>query len=83
PPELEYREPQLDEQSLKELATQTGGSYSQLWNSGKIPEKIDQRPEVIVTKDEPLTLWDNWLSLYLLAGLLTVEWILRKLAQLL
>ena len=83
PPELEYREPQLDEQSLKELAAQTGGSYSQLWSSGEIPEKIDQRPEIIVTKDEPLTLWDNWLSLYLLAGLLTVEWILRKLAQLL
>ena len=83
PPELEYREPQLDEQSLKELATQTGGSYSQLWNSGGIPEKIDQRPEIIVTKDEPLTLWDNWLSLYLLAGLLTIEWVLRKLVQLL
>ncbi len=86
PPEIEFREPRLDEQSLEELAAQTGGSYTPLWSSEALPERIkqiDQRPEIIISKDEPVTLWDNWLSLSLLAGLLTLEWILRKLVQLL
>lgn len=83
PPEIEFRQPQLDEQSLKELAAITGGSYSPIWETKAIPGKIDQKPEIIQSKDEPITLWDNWLSLYLLAGLLTLEWILRKLVQLL
>ncbi len=83
PPEIEFRQPQLDEQSLGQLASMTGGSYNPIWATGTIPSLIDQKPEIIQSKDEPITLWDNWLILCILAGLLSIEWILRKLAQLL
>jgi hypothetical protein len=83
PPEIEFRQPELDEQSLGQLASITGGSYNPIWATGSIPGQIDQKPEIIQSKDEPITLWDNWLSLCILAGLLTLEWVFRKLAQLL
>jgi hypothetical protein len=43
-----------------------------------VPERIEDKRQTIVTTDEPIPLWDNWFSMCVLAGLLTVEWILRK-----
>jgi hypothetical protein len=78
PPALEFEEPRLDEAALRELAALTGGSYSTLAEIASVPERIEDRRQTIVTTDEPIPLWDNWLSLCLLAGLLTAEWVLRK-----
>jgi hypothetical protein len=78
PPALEFEEPRLDEAALQELASLTGGSYSPLAAIDSVPDRIEDRRQTIVTTDEPIPLWDNWLSMCLLAGLLAAEWILRK-----
>jgi len=82
-PEIEFQEPHLDESSLRELAETTRGKYVRLWEAASIPDEIPDRRQTVVTTDEPIPLWDNWFSLSLLAGLLTIEWILRKLVRLL
>ena len=61
----------------------TGGSYVPLAEIASLPERIPDRRQTVVTTDEPIPLWDNWLSLGLLASLLTIEWILRKVSRLL
>ena len=83
PPAIEYQEPQLDEGTLRSLAESTGGTYSRIWEAADVPDRIDDRRQTIVATDEPIPLWDNWFLLSLLAGLLTIEWILRKLVRLL
>lgn len=77
-PDIEFREPQLDEGTLRSLARLTKGSYSNLWEAGDVPDRISDRRETIITTDEPIPLWDKWVSLAVLAFLLTLEWILRK-----
>jgi hypothetical protein len=77
-PELEFREPQLDEAALRGLAEGTGGGYHWLWEAAVIADLVPDRRRTVVTTDEPIPLWDNWLSLAVLAGLLTIEWIGRK-----
>jgi hypothetical protein len=78
PPALEFEEPRLDEPALQELGSLTGGSYSPLAEIDAVPDRIEDKRQTIVTTDEPIPLWDNWLSMCVLAGLLAVEWILRK-----
>ncbi|MBN1443636.1 MAG: hypothetical protein JXA90_13080, partial [Planctomycetes bacterium] len=83
PPDLEFQVPRLDEESLQALAEGTAGSYSRIWEAASVPERIPDRRQTVITTDDPVTLWDNWVSMALLAGLLTLEWILRKLNRLL
>jgi len=82
-PAIEFQEPLLDESSLRELAEGTGGSYSRFWEAPEVPDRIPDRRQTVITTDEPLPLWDNWFVLSILAGLLAIEWILRKLVRLL
>lgn len=77
-PDLEFQEPRLDEAALRELAERTGGAYRPVWEAAAVPGSIPDRRQTVVTQDEPIPLWDNWFSLSVLAGLLTIEWILRK-----
>ncbi|MEM7234572.1 MAG: hypothetical protein AAF517_20505, partial [Planctomycetota bacterium] len=62
----------------RELAKRTGGEYWNLWDAFEIPNAIEDERQIVTTADDPIPLWDTWFSLYLLAGLLTAEWILRK-----
>ncbi len=82
-PAVELEEPRLDEEALRELAALTGGSYSTLAEIAVVPDRIPDRSQVLVTTDEPIPLWDNGLSMSLLAALLAIEWILRKVNRLL
>ncbi len=82
-PDLEFEEPRLDEVSLRKLAEDTGGTYSKIWEAAPIPERIPDRQQTVVAIDEPIPLWDNALVMALLVGILTLEWILRKLNRLL
>jgi hypothetical protein len=78
PPALEFQDPRLDEEALRELAALTGGSYAPLAEIAAVPERIPDGRRTIITADDPIPLWDNWLTMTVLAGLLAVEWILRK-----
>jgi hypothetical protein len=81
-PALEFEEPRLDEDALRQLAERTGGSYVPLAEIRSVSGRIPDRRQTVVTTDEPILLWDNWLSLGLLAGFLAIEWILRKVSRL-
>jgi hypothetical protein len=83
PPEVEFQEPQLDEAALKELAQRTGGSFARLWEAAAVPDRIPDARQTVVTTDDPIPLWDNWIALTVLSSLLTIEWVLRKLVRLL
>lgn len=83
PPALEFAVPRLDEEALGEIATLTRGTYRPLAEISSLPDDIPDRRQIVVATDEPIPLWDNWLSLGLLVGLLTIEWILRKVHRLL
>lgn len=83
PPAIELETPRLDEESLRELAELTGGSYAPLAEIASVPARIPDRRQTVVTTDEPIPLWDNALSMGILAGLLALEWVLRKVSRLL
>jgi hypothetical protein len=63
---------------LQQLADVTGGRLF-------LPDELDQLPELFsgvsekTTHREEIALWDHWLTLLLFCGLLTTEWVLRKL----
>jgi len=83
PPAIEFEVPRLDEEALRELGSLTAGSYTPLAEIDAVPARIPDRRQTVVTTDEAIPLWDNWFSMSLLAGLLTLEWILRKANRLL
>jgi hypothetical protein len=82
-PAVEFESPRLDEDSLKELARLTGGSYTPLAEIAALPRRIPDRRQTVVTTDEPIPLWDNGFVMSVIAGLLAIEWILRKVNRLL
>ena len=83
PPALEFQDARLDEAFLRALAEATGGTYRPLAELDSVADLVPDRRQTLVTSDDPIPLWDNAFALGLLAGLLTIEWILRKLNRLL
>jgi hypothetical protein len=66
---------------LEELASKTGGKVF-------TPDEADQLRELLILRSKPHTdhyaqrLWEWWVLLVLIVGLLTVEWVARKFAGL-
>lgn len=77
-PNIEYADPRLNEALLTSLAAAAGGSYFAITNTDDLLKAVPDRRETIITQDKPRSLWDNSRVLFLLVGLLTLEWILRK-----
>lgn len=76
-PDLEWRRPEADHETLEKITAATGGHMIEL-NSvdtelGAIRDRRVQIPDDVV---EPL--WDSKIVLLLFVGLVSVEWILRK-----
>jgi hypothetical protein len=82
-PDLESQNPQQHAGLLEELARDTGGKYLTLETAvAELPALLPDRSKVFIIEDRPEPLWDkNWV-LYLLVGLLSVEWLTRKLLKL-
>lgn len=95
-PDLESEHPEQNVQVLKNLVADTGGQYLQceVASDGRLdPEQsaqlVDQlaqlfpnKGEEIVVSEWPETLWDRAWVLYALVGLLSLEWLTRKLLKL-
>ncbi len=62
---------------LKRLSTITGGKYIDLNEIGELKNYLHFKPIKKHVKIK-LLLWDNWIILLLLIGLLSFEWWLRK-----
>ncbi|MGC1274949.1 MAG: hypothetical protein WBC44_14680 [Planctomycetaceae bacterium] len=83
-PQLEQMNPQQNRALLVKLADETGGAYFSIDQAAKgLSELFKTSAAESVPIDERLrTLWDRAWLLYLMAGLLSVEWLTRKLLKL-
>ncbi|MEX1228909.1 MAG: hypothetical protein WEB58_01640 [Planctomycetaceae bacterium] len=82
-PRLEDENLEQDVKALKDLAQDTGGRYLSLAEAAiAIPALLPDSGEEYLVDERLKTLWDrNWI-LMLLVGVLTLEWLSRKLLKL-
>ena len=73
----ELEAPQLNEDLLKRLASETGGAYFAMADAAALPENVTkvQNPVFVDAERE---LWSHPLILIIVVGLLGTEWFLRK-----
>jgi len=83
-PNLEFDHPEQNEQLLRALARkETGGLYLKLDEAAaQLPMLLPDRTTEKIQYDFPRTLWDRKWVMYLLVGLLSAEWLTRKLLKL-
>jgi hypothetical protein len=82
-PAREFIDPKMDEKALRLMATLSGGAYFDIFEAARLPEKVEPVIERISHPGEEEELWDKWYLIAAVAGLIIIEWILRKLARLL
>jgi hypothetical protein len=82
-PNLEADNPRQNAKLLADLARDTGGAYLSVSGAAReIPALLPDRSEQFLLDETLRTLWDRQWVLYLLVGLLSVEWLTRKLLKL-
>lgn len=78
PSERETRILRADTAELNQAATQTGGRMFTLQSADTLAAEIPRGLPVPLETDKPISLWNHWLTLCLVTGLLSLEWMLRK-----
>ncbi len=83
-PNLETANARQNVQLLRSLAEETGGTYLPLDDKAAIelPRLLPNQGEEFLVDERLRTLWDRDWVLYVLVGLLSVEWLTRKLLKL-
>ncbi len=82
-PKLEDENVRQNVQLLSQLAEMTGGTYLPLKEAeAGLPSLLPHRGEPFKVDERLRTLWDRDWVLYLLVGLLSAEWLTRKLLKL-
>lgn len=82
-PKLEDENIRQNVRLLTELARDTGGQYLPLDRAAaELPALLPNRGEQFFIPERLRTLWDRDWVMYLLVGLLSVEWLTRKLLKL-
>ena len=76
-PLIEFENPQLNEELLKQLADVSDGVYMPILEIDTLPSKIKDVGSTITTVHED-ELWDSPFILRIAVGILSAEWILRK-----
>lgn len=77
-PRFEFGETAMNEPLLKDLAARTDGQYFREETLRQLPDAIRSRTERVQSPLE-VELWASPLYFLLLLGVVTVEWVLRKL----
>ncbi|MGP1311060.1 MAG: hypothetical protein ACTS27_12765, partial [Phycisphaerales bacterium] len=80
-PDDELRTPQTDHAALERLASETGGRLLEPGDLSRLSELLPNRRERFIA-ERPESLWDTPLALIIIAGLLTLEWLGRRLIRL-
>lgn len=80
-PRFEFGETAMNESLLKELATTTGGQFFREENLYQLPDAIRAKSERVQSPME-IELWASPLYFLLLLGVVTAEWVLRKMSHL-
>jgi hypothetical protein len=81
-PKLEDENIRQNVRLLTELARDTGGQYLSLAQAAELPSLLSNRGEQFYIPERLRTLWDRDWVMYLLVGLLSVEWLTRKILKL-
>jgi hypothetical protein len=82
-PNLETDNARQNAQLLRLIAEDTGGAYFPLDEAAaEVPKRLPNRGEEFQIDQQLKTLWDREWLMYLLIGLLSVEWLTRKLLKL-
>jgi hypothetical protein len=76
--DVELRRLALCAEPLTALAEQTQATYVPLSRAGELPDLIENASQVKTARGVDRPLWDNTWVLALIAGLLGVEWALRR-----
>jgi len=77
-PSAESSRTWLDKPLLVELAEASGGRYFEVDELDGLPAAVPNRQRALDVQSKPIPLWDTSRVLFLLVGLLTVEWAVRK-----
>lgn len=82
-PNLETDNARQNAQLLRRIAEDTGGGYFPLSEAAaEVPKRLPNRGEEFQIDQQLRTLWDREWLMYLLIGLLSIEWLTRKLLKL-
>jgi len=82
-PNLESEDPSQNVALLTKLPEDTGGVFLSLDDlAARLPDFLPDRSEPVVIDEQQKTLWDRQWLMYLMAGLLAVEWALRRVVRL-
>lgn len=83
-PNLETANARQNVQLLRSMAEETGGTYLPLddMTAAALPALLPNQGEEFLVDERLRTLWDRDWVLYLLVGLLSAEWLTRKLLKL-
>ena len=77
-PSVETNQVWLDKPLLKELAETSGGKYFDIDQLDQLAAAVPDKTRQIEFREPPDTLWDVRGMMFLLVGLLGVEWLVRK-----
>ncbi|MEM6393089.1 MAG: hypothetical protein AAF797_09985 [Planctomycetota bacterium] len=77
----ERRRPEADPERLVRLAEGTGGAVVALDNLSALEELVPKLSKSVAVRVEE-SIWDSWLGLMVFVGLITLEWVGRKVMQL-
>ncbi|MEI7731100.1 MAG: CARDB domain-containing protein [Verrucomicrobiota bacterium] len=80
-PKFELGETAMNEALLKDMAASSGGAFFREEDLHTLPKKISAKTERVRSPVE-VDLWSSWFMFLLLLLVVTLEWILRKLAHL-
>ena len=82
-PDLETQNPRQNAQLLRNLVQETGGTYLKLDEAAaEIPKRLPNQGEEFRVDQQVMELWDRQWVMFLLVGLLSIEWLTRKLLKL-
>ncbi len=77
-PRVEFADPTLNKPLLVQMADRSGGGYFDIDQIAKLPAAVPNLQQTVVYREKPVELWDTATLLLIIAGLLTLEWALRK-----
>ncbi len=82
-PNLESQDPVQNVALLKDLTADIDGTYMQLAEiTKKLPGLLPDRSIPVVVDEQSPTMWDRSWLMYLMIGLLCLEWALRRIVRL-
>lgn len=78
PPDVELRNLRMQADQLKHIADATGGKFIPIAAAAMLPDEIQNASQIRTIPGPRRALWDRGWVMFLIAGLLALEWSLRR-----